>query len=254
MIAWELRQLHKSYRVGAERRVALSGASLRVQAGERVGLIGASGSGKSSLARIGLGLLRPDQGEVELFGESTRGWSPRRWRKERSRSQLLLQDPSAMLTPNVPLWRLLRESIRLHRPDEDARPLLAQTLAAVQLAHRADAHLGQLSGGERRRAGLARVLLSRPRLLVADEPTTGLDAALKAELVALMLDRAGPGCAIVLISHDLPLLAWATERLVVMHQGRIVDELPAAALPGTGESHPHTRALLRAAGMHGAPP
>jgi len=152
-----------------------------------------------------------------------------------------------MLHPHVPLGLLLRDSARLHRPEADARREVAQALEAVGLERRADALPHELSGGERRRAGLARVLLARPRLLVADEPTTGLDAASRVEVLELLLDRAGPGCAVVLVSHDLDAVAWATDRVLVLDEGRIVDELDWEALrsPPSGLRH-RTRALLAA--------
>ncbi len=243
--------MHKRFPGGWTRPAhhALRGVSLSVEPGERVGVIGASGSGKSTLARVGLGLIRPDGGSVHLLGADTTRWSARQWRIARRHAQLLLQDPRAMLTPGLSLRALLGESVRLHRPGEPVEAAVDELLAAVELEHRGEASVHALSGGERRRAGLARVLASRPRLLVADEPTTGLDAGLKASLVELIARRAGPACAVVLISHDLPMVAWACRRVVVMHEGAIVDDLPAEALTSSHDRHPHTLALLRAAGM-----
>ena len=116
------------------------------------------------------------------------------------------------------------------------------------LSARLHASPAELSGGERRRLGLGRVLLASPRLIVADEPTAGLDAHRKAELLDLLLaGRGASGRAVLLISHDLPLVAWACDRLLVMVQGRIVEDFPAHAL-GQLPHHPFTAAALRAAG------
>jgi ABC-type glutathione transport system ATPase component len=156
------------------------------------------------------------------------------------------------------LAALLDESARLHRPEANARHERQRALDEVGLGGRGEAYPHELSGGELRRAGVARLLLARPRLVVADEPTAGLDAALKASLVELLLERLGPRCAFVLISHDLPVVAWACDRMLVMKGGRIVDRFETAPLRrgatdvGPAERDPVTERLLAAAGMVGA--
>jgi len=248
---WELRGVQVTFRGGLFGRAAhpaLRGIDLQVRAGERVAVIGESGSGKTTLARVGLGLLRPSAGSVVLLGEDRTRASRATWRGLRSRAQLLFQDPGAMLNPAFAIGALLRESARLHRPGEDAGALVAEILGAVGLQGRERARPHELSGGERRRAGLARVLLARPALLVADEPTAGLDASLKADLLDLMLTRAGPDCAVVVITHDLPLALAACERVVVLHDGCLVDTFRPDGLGGHAP-HPATSALLRAAGL-----
>lgn len=247
-VVWQLEAARKTFGRKARAHVALDGVDLEVRAGERVGVIGESGSGKTTLARAGLGLVPLDGGHIRLFGEDATTWSRRRWRTSRSRVQLLFQDPRAMLNPGLSLGTLLRESARLHRPDQASGTAVAEILDAVGLGDRARALPHELSGGERRRAGLARVLLARPSLLVMDEPTAGLDADLKADLLAVAIERAGPDCAVVLISHDLPLVTWATERVVVMDRGRVVDRFRADALDDH-VPHPRTAALLTAAGL-----
>lgn len=252
-IVWRLDTVTKRFRSGgwlSERRehVAMRDVSLAVAEGDRVGVIGESGSGKTTLARVGLGLIAPDSGSVKLFGQDTAGWGRARWRAARHDAQLLFQDPRAMLNPSMTLGALLRESARLHDRNRDPAAAAESILARVGLEGRAGAYPGQLSGGERRRAGIARLLLARPRLVVADEPTTGLDAALKADLVQLLVDRVGARCAVVLISHDLPLVLWACSRVVVMQDGRVVDRF-ATEQVGRVEHHAHTIELLQAAGL-----
>lgn len=230
MIAWRLEALRVRYptgRLGRPGPLVLDGAELRVNAGERVAIIGTSGAGKSTLVRAGLGLLPIESGLVELFGEPLR---PPRRTSAGARAQLLLQDPRAMLHPHLPIGMLLRESASLHRPGVDARREAARMLEAVGLAGREEALPHELSGGERRRAGLARVLLARPRLLVADEPTDGLDAQSRVEMLELMRDQTDPECAIVMVSHDLEAVARATDRVLVLRSGRITHSLPSAEL------------------------
>jgi ABC-type glutathione transport system ATPase component len=249
---WELRGLVKRWPMGFRRppRVAVEGVDLSIGPGERVALIGESGSGKTTLARCGLGLVPFDAGSVRLVGRELRPGQVSDDRGLRHAVQLLFQDPRAMLNPGIAIGALLWESARLHRPDADAATLVRTMLEDVGLSGRNDALPRELSGGERRRAGLARVLMAQPRLLVADEPTAGLDAAMKASLLELMLDRAGPRCAVVVISHDIPLVTWACSRILVMKDGRIVDHFATADLTsGVHTPHPYTERLLAAAGM-----
>lgn len=226
---------------------AVQSVDLTVYPGERVGLVGASGSGKTTLARAGLGLVPQAEGRISLLGEPTAGWSASRWLQARQRVQLLFQDPRAMLHPALPLELLLADTAAVHQPERDPELLVQQALASVGLAGRGDALPHELSGGERRRAGAARVMLTQPRLLVVDEPTVGLDAPLKADLIQLLLDQTDLRCALVLISHDLALVSWACDRLVVMDQGAVVEDLPTRGLRDA--THPATRALIEAAGL-----
>jgi ABC-type dipeptide/oligopeptide/nickel transport system ATPase component len=243
-LALELRDARKEFpaRRGAQARVALGGVHLRVSHQERVGLVGESGAGKSSLARAALGLMPLDQGRVLVFGEdvSNSAGRSRAW----GTAQLLHQDAAAHLGAGLRVGALVRESARVWRTGEDPVAVAQEALATVGLADRADAHPETLSGGEQRRVGLARVLVARPRLLIADEPTTGLDAALRWDVVALL--RGVPG-ALLLVSHDLAVVAHTCSRVVIMLGGRVVEDVPTAKL-GCGPHHPHTWALLRAAG------
>jgi ABC-type glutathione transport system ATPase component len=253
---WVLEDVRKAYRAspfGRAAHPALNGASLAIAEGERVGLIGPSGSGKTTLIRCGLGLVRADSGRIEVLGHDARTLDRRGWQRLRSQVQLVFQDPRAMLHPDLPVGVLLEESAMLHRPGEDRALVARQALAAVGLEHRADALPGELSGGERRRAGIARVALTRPRLLVADEPTSGLDAVLKGKMVEMLLSAVGSGCAVVLVSHDLQAIAPSCDRIAVLDRGRVVETFPGSALAGGFEpAEPTTRELLTAAGW-GAP-
>lgn len=231
-------------------RPALDGVDLRLEEGETLALVGESGSGKSSLVRAALGLRRPDEGEVRVLGRDPYALSSRQLQALRREVQALFQDPEAHLDPHLRVRQLLLQTLRIHRPGEAPGPLLDEALHQVGLAHRADAHALSLSGGEQRRVGIARVLLCRPRLLLADEPTAGLDGALAPALLQLIVGAPRAERATLLVSHDLPLVAAVATRIVVLQAGRVVEELPAGLL-GRGPHHPLTWSLLVASGAFG---
>lgn len=217
-------------------RQALSNVTLHIAAGSRVALVGGSGSGKTTLAHALFGIVTGVTGTVRVFGRTPTG---RAQTTSGARAQLLFQHPRAMLHPAMTIHQQLTESARIHGHSAHAvRSILDQ----VKLTERADAHPGQLSGGQLRRAGIARVLLAQPDLLVADEPTTGLDAAVKPGIIRLLM---APERTTVLVTHDMGIAADHTDRLIVLDNGRIVDDAPSLR----DLSHPQATALVRASGL-----
>lgn len=251
----DIRGMVKRYRnpgitglVGRRSQAAVDGVDLRVMPGESVGLIGESGSGKTTLVRAALGLLGFEAGEVGLLGRPLHSLSRRELRGLRSRCQLMLQSPDASLNPGLSVREHLMESARLHQPGGDAAALVEDLAGRVGITHRLEGLPYQLSGGEKRRVGIARLLIADPDLTVADEPTAGLDAALKAEITDLLLATRAPERGHLFISHDIPLITYACERIAVMYAGRVVEELPVSGI-GAAPHHPYTGALLQAAGF-----
>jgi len=215
---------------------ALAGVSLQLREGEALGVVGPSGSGKTTLARILAGHLAPDSGRVVLEGqELSRSWK-RSERHLRRRIQLVMQNPWDALSPRLTVEELVREPLDVAgAPDPpERRTMVAEALASVGLPQ-SEGFLGarthELSGGQLQRVALARALVLRPKLLVADEPTSMLDASEQARmLVALRERQSAMGMGLVFVSHDLAAVRKVTDRIVVLDRGRVVEEGPSHVL------------------------
>lgn len=233
---------------GRRPATALDGADLTVSSGDIVALVGESGSGKTTLARTLMGLERPTRGEVRLDGSPV-GDGPRALKAFRRRVQMVLQDPAGALNPRHTVYESVAEGLRLHRlaADGSEEEQVAAALAAAGLRPPERWYLRyphELSGGQRQRVLLAGALALDPRLLIADEPVSSLDASIRGELLALLLRlRDERGLGVLVVTHDLG-LAWnIADRTAVMYLGRIVESGPTEAVLGDPQ-HPYTRALL----------
>ena len=224
------RGVTKTFGRGKGAVAAVAGVSFTVDEGESVGVVGASGSGKSTLARILAGHLAPDSGEVVLEGEAL-GTSWRRDDRMRHRRvQLVMQDPADALSPRLTVEELAREPLDLAGAgDRDQRrDQVAEALDSVGLPSTGGflkSRTHELSGGQLQRIALARALLARPKLLVADDPTAMLDASEQARLLVVLRERqVEMGLGLVLVSHDIAVVRKVTDRIVVLDGGRVVEE------------------------------
>jgi peptide/nickel transport system ATP-binding protein len=252
----ELSGVHVVHRVrgarlfGHDRVHALTDASLTLSAGETVGVVGESGCGKSTLAKVIVGLQRPTAGTVLYQGESI--WSMTSAQRAARIGRdvgMVFQDPATALNRRLPVATIIRDPLDVHREGTPARRAerVRELMSLVGLPDSvADAVPGQLSGGQRQRVAIARALALGPALLVADEPTSALDVSVRAQILNLLTDlRERLGLAMVFVSHDIQTVTKMSDRIVTMYLGRIVEEAPAAAVPGRTR-HPYMRALFSA--------
>jgi len=260
----EAKGLCRRYRRGGwtwgrgERVVAVDGVSLTLGHGEAVGLVGASGAGKTTLARMITGAREPDEGELLWRGRAVSSMGRRERGEYRRSAQLIHQDPFSSLNPRMSVSRALREPLEVHglASGERARRRAEELLARVDLGPDAlDTRPRQLSGGERQRVALARALAVRPALLAADEPVSALDVSVQARILDLLAElREELELTLLLVAHDLAVVRQICDRVLVMHGGRIVESGPTDRVLLEPE-HPRTRELVHAAGSrHGLLP
>jgi oligopeptide transport system ATP-binding protein len=228
---------------------AVDGVSLEIARGETLGLVGESGSGKSTLCRVALQLLKPTSGSVRFEGREIAGLGRREMRPLRRRMQMVFQDPYASLNPRKRVGQVIGDPLRRLGEDSpaDRRHRVHELLDRVGLsAEHYDRYPHEFSGGQRQRIGIARALALRPTLIVADEPVSALDVSIQAQIINLLADLQDEfGLSYLFVAHDIGIVRHVSDRIAVMHDGRIVEQ-------GTADQvcerpkHPYTRSLLAA--------
>jgi peptide/nickel transport system ATP-binding protein len=243
-------EIHRRFTLGSglfrEPRMlrAVSGVSLRVAKGEVLALVGESGCGKTTLARMLLGVLAPSSGEVRLEGrplaELGRAASARR-------IQPIFQDPYSSLNPRKRVGSIIALPLVVHRIGDRAerRRRVDAMMERVGLAHRLrESYPSELSGGQRQRVAIARALVMAPEIVICDEPTSALDVSVQSQILNLLQDlQRDLGLTYILISHNLAVVEHIATRVAVMYLGRVVEEAATATL-FAAPRHPYTRALL----------
>jgi oligopeptide/dipeptide ABC transporter ATP-binding protein len=248
-----VRQLVKHYRArGAQRRLgsavrAVDGVSFDIGPDETLGLVGETGCGKSTVARLVTRLIEPTSGMVSYAGTDITRWSERRLRPLRREVQIVFQDPYSSLNPRRRVGSIVGDPLRVHglgtKAEREAR--VADVLRRVGLD---SAHVGryphQFSGGQRQRIGLARTLVTNPRLIVADEPVSALDVSIQAQVLNLIADlRSELGLSLLFISHDVSVIRHVSDRVAVMYLGKLVEVAQTESL-FSEPAHPYTASLL----------
>jgi oligopeptide transport system ATP-binding protein len=237
----EARELRKSYpRAGgalfsgrsasgeSERFTAVDGVSFSVAAGETFAIVGESGCGKTTLARMLLRLIEPDSGELHFEGVNLLNLSGEPLRAKRQQMQMIFQDPFASLNPRMRVGAIVAEPLEIHEPrlaPSDRLDRVAAMLKRVGLNEDAlKRYPHEFSGGQRQRIGIARALILQPKLVVADEPVSALDVSVGAQVLLLLQElQRELGLTYIFISHSLPVVAQLASRVAVMRRGRFVE-------------------------------
>jgi ABC-type glutathione transport system ATPase component len=252
------RELRKTYGRGdvfseqsaSARFTAVDGVSFEVARGEAFAVVGESGCGKTTLARMLLRLIEPDSGEVRFNGRDLLALRGEALRAERRQMQMIFQDPFASLNPRMRVGEIVSEPLAIHEPALSAKDRLARTALMLQrVGLNADSmqrYPHEFSGGQRQRFGIARALILKPKLIVADEPVSALDVSVGAQVLLLLLELQREfALTYVFISHSLPVVAQIATRIAVMRAGRFLEIGAAEALLHHPQ-HDYTRELLRA--------
>ena len=241
--------LSKRYKVKSGTLHALRDVSISVGADDNIAIVGESGCGKSTLAKILVGMIRPDDGTVLLNGTRVCDGGAESRAALRAFVQFVFQDPYSSLDPHWPVIRTVAEPLMATGEHDRATALDRAAQALLQVGITEDAHHRRpraFSGGQRQRIAIARALVARPKVLVADEPLSALDMTIQKSIVDLLLDlRKRFGLGIVMVSHDLDLVAQVSDRVIVMYLGQIVEQGPAHAVIAAPRHH-YTAALLAA--------
>lgn len=231
---------------------ALQGVSFEIQAGRSLGIVGESGSGKSTLARLVMALDQPTAGTVELEGQNLHTLSPAALRQARQHFQMVFQDPYGSLDPRQTVERIVTEPLYGLQVSstvvrDQARQQAGDVLREVGLRpNDLDKYPHEFSGGQRQRIAIARALITRPRLIVADEPVSALDVSVQAQVLNLMQElQAHHGITYMLISHDLAVVNHLCDDVAVLFKGQIVEQGPPDVLFNAA-THPYTQTLLEA--------
>jgi len=251
----EVRDLVRDYALPREKLFerpgqvhALQGVSFTIEAGRSLGIVGESGSGKSTLARLVMALDQPTSGSVRLLGRDLHALPREQLRQARRDFQMVFQDPYGSLDPRQAVERIVAEPLSAQgagRDEQHQRALEAIEAVGLRAADlRKYPH--EFSGGQRQRIAIARAIVTRPRLVVADEPVSALDVSVQAQVLNLLQDLQQEfGITYMLISHDLGVVQHLCDEVAVLWQGRIVEQGAPERLFAAPE-HPYTRALLAA--------
>jgi peptide/nickel transport system ATP-binding protein len=228
---------------------AVQDVSFKIPRGQVVSLVGESGSGKTTVGRMVAQLIAPTSGSVRFDGIETTKLSRRGLRQLHSRVQYIFQDPFASLSPRMTIGQILTEGLNIQgigsRAERTARAV--EALTSVDLpADAIDRYAHEFSGGQRQRIGIARALVLAPDLIVADEPVSALDVSIQAQIINLLRDlQTRLGLTMLFIAHDLAVVEYVADTVIVLYLGRIMEVAPSRKLYAAPQ-HPYTRALLSA--------
>ncbi|MHC1549762.1 ABC transporter ATP-binding protein [Phyllobacterium sp. K27] len=222
----ELQNIAK--RFGEHSHDGLKNINLSVQHGETLAIVGSSGSGKSTLARLVMRLIQPDEGSIHILGQDISRMGGDALRRIRPRFQMVFQDPLAAFNPRANVKRILEDPLRVHgfASKNEYGDIVAEALERVGLGMEHLQRLPlELSGGQRQRIAIARAILTKPQLIVLDEPVSALDVSVRAQILNLLLDlQEETGVSYLFISHDLAVVRAFADRMIILEEGCIAEE------------------------------
>jgi oligopeptide transport system ATP-binding protein len=244
-----LKKQFSTGRRGAAPVKAVDDVSFDIEEGQTMGLVGESGCGKSTTGRSVLRLIEPTAGKIEFMGQDLTALGSSSLRTMRRNMQMVFQDPFASLNPRMTIGQVLEEPLIVHKLFDRAsrKRKVADILDVVGLSPSyADRHPHEFSGGQRQRVGIARAIITRPKLVVADEPVSALDVSIQAQILNLLQDlQQELGLTYLFVSHDLAVIRHVSDRIGVMYLGRMVESGSCESVY-SAPKHPYTRALLSA--------
>ncbi len=248
----EARELKKHFKIKKgifENEIAVhavDGVDITIRKGETLGLVGESGCGKTTTCKLILRLIEPDSGRVCFDGTEITALEPALLRKLRPRMQMIFQDISTAFDPRMRISQIISEPLEIREVDEkEKKARIAEALRDTEIsASLLDKYPHQLSTGQKQRVGIARALILKPELVVADEPVSHLDISIQAQILTLLKElKEKRGLSYLFVAHDLKVVRYIAERVAVMYLGKIVETASCEAI-FTAPRHPYTKALL----------
>jgi oligopeptide transport system ATP-binding protein len=237
--------------IGPRTLKAVDGVSFDVHAGETLGIVGESGSGKSTIGRAVLQLIKSTGGRIVWLGQDIAGLSRQAMKPRRREMQIVFQDPLASLNPRMTAGDIIAEPLTTFEPNlsADERKARVQDIMAKVglLPQMINRYPHEFSGGQNQRIGIARAMILKPKLIVADEPVSSLDVSIRAQIINLLADlQKDTGVAFIFISHDLAVVRHVSHRVMVLYLGKVMELAEGRDLLDRPR-HPYTQALLSAA-------
>lgn len=245
----DLKKVFRTQNFGRVSKItAVEGVSFTIQRGETLGLIGESGSGKTTVGRMIVKLLNPSSGHIKLDGHDVTHLNEKAFKPFRKRFQIVFQDPYSSLNPRMTVLQLLSRPLSVFGIEKDRKK---QRMKVIEVLHDVGLHEEHLnryphefSGGQRQRVAVARALMTKPEFIVLDEPTSALDVSVQAQILNLLRQlKAAHNLTYLFISHDLGVIHYMCDRVLVMYMGEIVESAPTEEL-FTSPAHPYTRFLM----------